>query len=355
MRKLVRPVTLGELCAHLDARIDADQQDLPLRALASLASAGPDELSFLTDSRYRHSATQSGAGAILITEANREALPPACAAVIVDDAYLAFARAAQWFESKLAAEDGGAGDETAIHPNAVIDPQAQLGAGVRVAAGAVIGRGAQLADNVHIGPNVTVGARARIGARTVLMASVSVYPDVRIGEDCLVHSNATLGADGFGFAREGDGWAKIPQLGGLQIGDRCEIGANTSIDRGALDDTRLGNDCVVDNQVQIAHNVVIGDGCALAGCVGIAGSARIGRRCLLGGGSGINGHIELADDVVVSPMAFVTSSIRKSGFYSGTFPLMTNHQWERSAAVLKQLPDLRSRLRYLEKITREFQ
>ncbi|MFK7963733.1 MAG: UDP-3-O-(3-hydroxymyristoyl)glucosamine N-acyltransferase [Burkholderiaceae bacterium] len=351
MRPLLEPVSLEQVCAALD--VPAPSSDIAIHAMASLAQAGERDLSFLSDSRYKAAARQTSAAAALIRADDADALPSSCVPVIVPDPYLAFAKAAQFFEEALSKQDASASDLPTISPSAVISPNAELGDDVSVGPGAVIGDHAVLGDRVALMANVSIGARAVIGADSILHPNVSVYPDVSVGQACQIHANTVLGSDGFGFARQGEGWAKIPQLGSVRIGDRCEIGSNTSIDRGALDDTVLGNDCIVDNLVQIAHNVTIGDGTAIAGCVGIAGSAKIGKRCLIGGAVGIIGHLEIADDVMISPMTFIASSVREAGFYSGTFPVQKHRDWERVAAVLKQLPDLRSRLRQLEKLSRE--
>lgn len=352
MRKLNKPVSLRQICEAIDAS-PPEGTDPTVLAMASLALAGPDELSFLSDSRYKAAAAKTSAAAVLIRAEDADALPPTCIPILVPDPYLAFAKTAQLFEQLLAKQDASPADLPAISPLAVVSSEASLGEEVFIGPGAVISEGVVLGDGVKIMANVTIGARSVVGAGSIVHPGVTIYPDVSLGTDCQIHANTVLGSDGFGFARQGDRWAKIPQLGSVRIGDRCEIGSNTSIDRGALDDTVLGNDCIVDNLVQIAHNVTIGDGTAIAGCVGIAGSAKIGKRCLIGGAVGIIGHLEIADDVIISPMTFIASSIREAGFYSGTFPVLKHPQWERVAAVLKHLPDLRSRLRQLEKLSRE--
>ena len=194
-----------------------------------------------------------------------------------------------------------------------------------------------------------LGAGASVGARTRLHANVTLGDDCSVGEDSLIHSGAVIGADGFGFApKKGGGWTKIPQLGAVVIGNRVEIGACTCIDRGALDDTVIEDGCKIDNLVQIAHNVRIGADTAIAACAGIAGSAVIGKRVQIGGASGIFGHISICDDAVVSTMTLISKSITKPAFYSGIFPSMENADWERAAAVVRQLPDMRRRLRRLE-------
>ncbi|MGH1358355.1 MAG: UDP-3-O-(3-hydroxymyristoyl)glucosamine N-acyltransferase [Burkholderiaceae bacterium] len=355
MRRLTQPVSLAQICQAVSGQVKAEYGATSVSAMATLASAGAGDLSFLTDARYKNAASDTAATAVLITADNAANLPQSCIAIVVDHAYLAFAKAAQFFEQRLADESRPAAGPDRIDVAASVARDAILADDVTVAAGAVIQTGAMIASGCRIGPNVTIGERVSLGERVTVHPNVTIYPDVAIGNDAVIHANSVLGADGFGFARQGDGWAKIPQLGGLRIGERCEIGSNTSLDRGALDDTVVGNDCVIDNLVQIAHNVQIGDGSAIAGCVGISGSVKIGRRCLIGGGVGFNGHIEVADDVMISPMTFVTKSIREAGFYSGTFPIMPNKQWERAAASIRQLPDMRSKLRQLEKISREIQ
>ncbi len=344
MRPLPDPVRLAELAAVVGGRIDGPHDELPIERLASLASAGPADIGFLSDLRHGAAAAASRAGAILVAEAQRHALAPTAAAVVVDDAYRAFAVLAEWFEQRLAGPPAAAG----VHSSAIIAPDAQLGPAVSIGPYVVVGARARIGAGARLASHASIGADARVGARTRLAERVTIADGCEIGADGLVHPGTVVGADGFGFAREADGWRKIPQLGRVLIGDRVEIGANCTIDRGALDDTIIGDGCKLDNQIQVAHNVRIGRDTAIAGCVGIAGSAVIGERCMIGGGAGILGHLSICDDVVISAMALVTRSIRKPGFYSGSFPLMDNAQWERAAATLRHLPDLRARLRQLE-------
>mgnify|MGYP001174119263 CR=1 FL=1 len=344
MRPLPEPVRLAELAALVGGRIEGPHADMPIERLASLASAGPTDIGFLSDARHGAEAGASRAGAALVPDSLRHLLAPATVAVIVDDAYRAFAVLAQWFEQKLA----GPADATGIHPSAVIAPDAELGPDVAIGPYVVVGARARIGAGARLASHASVGADARVGERTRLAQGVVIVEGCEIGADGLVHPGTVIGADGFGFAREPEGWRKIPQLGRALVGDRVEIGANCTIDRGALDDTVIGDGCKLDNQIQVAHNVRIGRDTAIAGCVGIAGSAIIGERCMIGGGAGILGHLSICDDVVVSAMALVTRSIRKPGFYSGSFPLMDNAQWERAAATLRHLPELRARLRQLE-------
>ena len=326
------------------ARILRGDPDRLLRGLATLASAGPADLSFLSDSRYAAQARDSAAGAIIARESEADALPAGCAVLASDDPYRAFAMLAREVEAMLRPASAPGRE-----PSAVVAPDARIGSGVSIGAQAVIGAGASIGQGASIGPGSVVGAGVSIGAGTVLHARVTVYDACTIGERCILHSGAVIGADGFGFAPVEGRWEKIPQLGAVRIGNDVEIGANTTIDRGALDDTVIGDGCKLDNQIQIGHNVRIGEHSALAGCVGVAGSAVIGRRCRIGGGAGILGHLEICDDVTVSAMSLVTRTIRQPGFYTGVFPLMDNDDWERAAAVLRRLPELRTRVRRLER------
>jgi UDP-3-O-[3-hydroxymyristoyl] glucosamine N-acyltransferase len=312
--------------------------------LAPLASAGPDDLSFLSSGRYLAQARATRAGAVIIRAADAPALPPACALLACEDPYRAFAAVGRELAARLAPVAVAGRD-----PSAVVASDAWIGEGVSIGPNAVIGAGAVVGEGAVLGAGVVLGSRARVGAGSLLYPRVTLYDGCMLGARCIVHAGAVIGADGFGFAPAGGDWEKIPQLGRVIVGDDVEIGANTTIDRGSLDDTVIGDGCKLDNQIQIGHNVHIGEGSALAGCVGVAGSATIGRRCRIGGGAGILGHLEICDDVTVSAMSLVTRSIRQPGFYSGVFPLMDNSDWERSAALLRRLPDLRARLRRLER------
>ena len=335
---------LAELAGLADARLLRGDPALRVDGLATLASAGPSDLSFLSDSRYAGQARSTAAGAVLARAADADLLPPACAVLACEDPYRGFAALAR----ELAAGQAPA-PEAGCHPSAVIAADASIGQGVGIGAQVVIGAGAQIGDGCLIGAGSVIGAGVRLGAGSRLYPRVTIYDGCTLGARAIVHSGAVIGADGFGFAPADGRWEKIPQLGAVRIGDDVEIGANTTIDRGALDDTVIGNGCKLDNQIQIGHNVRIGEHSALAGCVGVAGSAVIGRRCRIGGSAGILGHLEICDDVTVSAMSLVTRSIRKPGFYTGVFPLMDNAGWERAAASLRRLPELRSRLRRLER------
>ncbi|MCP5264591.1 MAG: UDP-3-O-(3-hydroxymyristoyl)glucosamine N-acyltransferase [Burkholderiaceae bacterium] len=348
MRRLEAAVSLGELAGLLGASVASAHFQRPIDRLATLTSAGPTDLSFLSDVRYRQDATRCAAGAVLVRNDDAQVLPDDCAAVVVPDPYLAYARVASWFEQRIRPTP-----PAGISPAACVSAAAKLGSRVRVDAGASIADGARVGDDVSIGPGCHVGRDAIVGAGSCLTANVVVQADCELGVRVMVHPGTVIGADGFGFARQGEGWQKIAQLGRVVIDDDVEIGANCAIDRGAIDDTRIGRGCKLDNLIQIAHNVVIGPDTAIAGCVGIAGSARIGARCMIGGGAGILGHLAICDDTTISAMSLVTRSIHRPGFYTGVFPLMNNPDWEKAAATLRRLPDLRARLRLLESLTKE--
>ncbi|MFP5460154.1 MAG: UDP-3-O-(3-hydroxymyristoyl)glucosamine N-acyltransferase [Gammaproteobacteria bacterium] len=344
-RPLPRDLSLGELIERFGGELAVGSPSVAVRRLASLSAAGPGDLSFFSAARHKPEAAATGASAVIVSPALADALPGPTARILVADPYAHFAAVARWFAQMLEPPPPA----RLVHPTASIDPSVQLAPGASVGAHAVIEAGAELGEGCAIGAGACVGRDARIGAGTRLHPGVTVYHDCVVGARCIVHSGTVIGSDGFGFAREDGRWAKIPQLGAVVIGDDVEIGSNCSIDRGALEDTVIGDGCKLDNLIQIAHNVVIGEHTALAGCVGVAGSARIGRRCMIGGGAGILGHLEICDDVVISAMSLVTRSIRKPGFYTGVFPLMENAGWEKAAATLRQLPVLRDRLRRLER------
>ncbi|HQD82702.1 MAG TPA: UDP-3-O-(3-hydroxymyristoyl)glucosamine N-acyltransferase [Quisquiliibacterium sp.] len=342
-RSLAAAVSVAELVRRFGGEVSG-AADRGIRGLATLHSAGPSDLSFLSAAKYRAEAAVTHAGAVVVAAAQADVLPPGCVRIVVGDPYAHFAAIARWFAEQVSPAVAPAG----VHASACVAPGASLGDGVRIAAHCVIDDGARIGDGAVLGAGCVIGPGAVIGAGTVLAPNVTVYHDCSVGARGIVHAGTVIGADGFGFAREQGRWAKIPQLGAVRIGDDVEIGANCTIDRGALDDTVIGDGCKIDNLVQIAHNVRIGEHTALAGCVGVAGSAVIGRRCMIGGSAGILGHLEICDDVVISAMSLVTRSITTPGFYSGVYPLMPNADWERSAAVVRQLPALRRRIRQLD-------
>ena len=320
------------------------REDLLVERIDPLDAAGPDSISFLSNPRYAQQLNSTRAGCVIAAPAHREALARLPSAIVCADPYLAFARLTQWWAAQAARPVApGVHPSAVVHAQARVDPSATVGAlavvgaGAVVEAGAVIGAHAVLEDDAHVGARSRIGARVFIGARCAL------------GARCIVHPGVVVGADGFGFAPNQGRWEKIEQLGAVRIGDDVEIGANTCIDRGALDDTVIGDGVKLDNLIQIGHNVRIGAGTAMAGCVGVAGSARIGARCTFGGGAIVLGHLEIVDEVHVSAATVVTRSILRPGQYSGVFPFDDNASWEKNAATLRQLHGLRERLRALEK------
>jgi UDP-3-O-[3-hydroxymyristoyl] glucosamine N-acyltransferase len=319
--------------------------DIPIDGAASLELAGNRHLGFLANPRYAHQVAATRAAAVVLRPADAVAVfgdrPPPFTQVHCAAPYAWFALAAQVLAPVPAVV-------AAVAASARIDAAARVDASARIDDHAVIAAGAQIDAGAWIGAGCTVGAYAHIGAETRLHPRVSVAAGCEIGARGIVHSGAVIGADGFGFAPLDGRWIKIPQTGRVLIADDVEIGANTTIDRGTLGDTVIEEGVKIDNQVQIAHNCRIGAHSAIAGCVGIAGSAVVGRRCQLGGAAMIHGHITLCDDVIVSGGTLISRSIAKPGFYSGVFPFMPNRDWERNAALVRHLTELRARLRRLE-------
>ncbi len=298
---------------------------LSIERLSSLQNATPDALSFLSHPKYRKELTASRAGCVIVAPALSDVAMSRGACILTPDPYLYFARLTQHWKVAHARPDA-----VRIHPSAAIDADAVIDESVRIGAFCVVERG------------------ARIGAGTVLKSRVTVNEDCVIGARCLLHPGVVIGADGFGFAPHEGHWIKIEQLGAVRIGDDVEIGANTCIDRGALDDTVIEDGVKLDNLIQIGHNVRIGRHSAMAGCVGVAGSAVIGAHCTVGGGAIVLGHLTLVDGVHVSAATVVTRSIHKPGQYTGMFPIDDNATWEKNAATLKQLHRLRDRIKALE-------
>lgn len=326
-----------------------DKEPTPtIRGIGSLLSAGPAEISFLSNPKLIDQVRQCQAAAVIMTASAYEALSLDRPAVICSHPYLMYALLAQWFDQhRLRNLPSG------IHSTAVVAPSASIAQGVSIGPHCVIEDHVQIGANSRIGPGTIVGANSRIGADCLLHARVTLYHDIRVGDRCILHSGSVIGADGFGLApapqQERGAWAKIAQIGGVVIGDDVEIGANTTIDRGALENTVIGNGVKLDNQIMVAHNVHIGEHTAIAACVGIAGSTTIGRRCTIAGAAMLSGHIHLADDVHVSGGTAITSNIDEPGRYTGVYPFAQHKQWQRNAAVIGQLAQLRRRTRALEK------
>lgn len=332
-------IRLADLAQQLDAQVHGDG-DLVITGIASMHSAEPSQITFLSNSRYQEQLATCNAGAVVLTEADL----PFCksAALVVKKPYLTYARMAQIMDTTpQPAQD--------IAPSAVISPQATLGENISIGANAVIESGVVLGDNVVIGAGCFIGKNTHIGAGSRLWANVSVYHEVVIGQNCLIQAGTVIGADGFGYANDRGNWIKIPQLGSVHIGDRVEIGACTTIDRGALDNTIIGNGVIIDNQCQIAHNVVIGDNTAVAGGVIMAGSLKVGRYCMIGGASVINGHMEICDKVTITGMGMVMRPITEPGLYSSGIPLQPNKVWRKTAALVMNIDGINKRLKAIER------
>ncbi|MCU7997155.1 UDP-3-O-(3-hydroxymyristoyl)glucosamine N-acyltransferase [Shewanella sp. SM101] len=332
-------VTLKELCLLLDGDIQGDET-LIINSVATLENAKAGQISFLANSKYRSQLEATQASAVLLSA--KDAQDYQGTALIVKDPYVGFARVAQYLDTTPKAAVG-------IHPSAQIDSSAHLGEGVAIGANAVIGANVILGENVQIGAGVVLGQDVVIGSKTRLWANVTVYHDVHLGQDCIIHSGAVLGSDGFGYANERGQWIKIPQTGGVRIGDRVEIGANSTVDRGALGHTEIHDGVIIDNQVQIAHNDIIGENTAIAGSTTVAGSVTIGKYCIIGGSCAIAGHLSIADGVHVSGATNITTNMREPGLYSSATVAMENKLWRKNTVRFRQLDELFQRVKTLEK------
>lgn len=324
------PASLGELAERLGLELHGDP-GIRIETGATLASAGPGQITFLANPAYRSQLSETRASAAVVPESALDQCP--CAALVGAEPYAAWARVLELLYPAPAARPG-IHESACVDPAAVVDPEAEIGPLCHVAAGARIGPG------VVIGPGCVIGTEAVIGAHARLVGNVFVADRCLIGQRVYLHPGVVVGADGFGLAMHEGNWIKVPQVGAVRIGDDCEIGANTTIDRGALEDTVLGCDVRLDNQVQVAHNVVIGDHTAIAGCVGIAGSTRIGRYCMIAGASGIGGHLEICDHVVITAMSTVLDSISEPGHYGSGIPARPLRAWQRILVRLGQLDRL---------------
>jgi len=315
------PFTLAQIANRLGGRV-AGRQEVLIHQVGSLERAGPGQITFLSNSRFRAQLAGTGASAVVL-DADAEDLTM-LPRIVCGDPYSYFARVSQLFNPRITQAAG-------IHPSASVAPSARLG------------------ERVSIGPGCAVGEGVSLGDDSCLYPNVVVYPGCRIGARAIIHSGAVIGADGFGIARDEGRWVKIPQIGAVSIGDDVEIGANTTIDRGAMDDTVIGDGVKLDNQVQIGHNCRVGPHTAMAGCVAVAGSADIGSHCTIGAGALILGHLSICDHAHVSADTVISRSIRKPGTYTGMFPADDHESWARNTAVVRQLADLLDRVRSLEK------
>ncbi len=329
---------LGELARVAESELHGDT-GLEITGVASLERATTGEIAFLANPKYRKYLTATKASAVILS---KQYLPECkVAAIVAADPYLAYARISSYMFPPPE-QQPGRHESAVIAANAAVDPTAWIGAGV------VVEEGAQIGAGVFVGPGSVIGSNVKLGSDSRLIANVTLCAGVTLGERVLLHPGVVIGSDGFGLANSDGAWVKVPQLGSVVIGDDVEVGANTTIDRGALNDTVLERGVKLDNQIQIAHNVWIGEDTAIAGCVGIAGSTRIGRRCTIGGGVGIVGHLDIPDDTHFTAQTLVTRSPKSAGHYSGNLPAVAGREWQKSVAHIRHLDDIVKRLKALE-------
>ncbi|HET8701938.1 MAG TPA: UDP-3-O-(3-hydroxymyristoyl)glucosamine N-acyltransferase [Nitrococcus sp.] len=338
-------VSLAELADLTGARLEGDGSKRILR-VASLRDALEDSLSFLASSRYRRHLAHTRAGAVILREQDLAAAP--VAALVCSNPHLAFALAAQRLAAAKYVPAG-------IHPTAWVHPEAILERHVAVGPHASIDAGVYLARRVSVAAGCVIGEAVEIGEDTHVMANVTIYPDTIIGRRVIIHSGAVLGADGFGYANDEGRWVKVPQLGRVIIGDDVEIGANTTVDRGALGDTVIEQGAKIDNLVQVAHNARVGAHTAMAGCSAISGSTRVGKYCSIAGGAGLAGHLRISDRTQVTGMTMITRDIREPGSYSSGTQMTTTRLWRRNAVRFNQLDEMARRLQRLERQLAELQ
>jgi len=330
--------TLGQLATLINAQLVGDANK-PIVGVAALEAASSHHIAFLANPLYRKYLANTQAGAVVVSK--QDASQCATAALIVSNTYAAFAKIAALFAYKLPKKAG-------IHPTAVIGNDCKIAASASIGAYCVLGDGISIADNVVVGSHCSIGDYTSIGQETLLYPHVTVYHHVQMGQRVIVHSGAVIGADGFGFAFADEQWETVPQLGSVLINDDVNIGANTTIDRGAMQDTVIGQGVKIDNLVQVAHNVGVGAHTVIAGCVGIAGSTQIGQYCAIGGATGIGGHLTITDKVQLTGMAMVTHSLTEPGVYSSGTGIENNASWRKNAARFRQLDKLARKLQKIE-------
>ncbi len=327
-------LTLREIVARLGGEA-VGEAAAPLTGVATLDSAGPADITFLANPRYRSRLATTRAGAVIVGRGDRDAA--AMPRIVSDNPYAYYARTVALFHPQAAVTPG-------VHPTAQVDASARVDPGAEVGAFAVVGARTRVARGARVGEHAVLGADVAIGESTRVNPHVTIYDGCTLGARCIVHSGAVIGSDGFGMARDAGRWIKIPQVGAVRIGDDVEVGAGTTIDRGALDDTVIEEGVKLDNQIQVGHNVRIGAHTVIAGCTGISGSTTIGANCMIGGGVGFVGHIEICDHVTISGMTLVAKSITKPGTYTSGMPMMPHAQWLKSAAHLRRLDRIAERL-----------
>lgn len=330
--------SLQELAQHIGGELQGDANAI-ITSMGTLEGAKKGQMSFLTNSKYKNAMANTQASAVILKAADAEF----CSTnkIIHSDPYVAFAKIAQLLDSTPVPDSG-------ISQLASIDPTAEIGENASIAQGVVIERDVTIGKNARIGPNTVIGQGAKIGDDLNLRANVTIYHHVILGNRVSIHSGTIVGSDGFGYANDKGVWVKIPQTGTVVIGDDCEIGANTCIDRGALDNTIIGNDVIIDNLVQIAHNVTVGDHSCICGGTGIAGSTNIGKYVVIAGTCVVNGHIDICDKVQITGFSMVTKSITQPGVYSSGMPVQLNREWQKNTVRLRQIDKLVERVKVLE-------
>ncbi len=331
--------TLAEIAAQFDLKVQGDP-NVAITHLAPLKIAETGSITFLDNPVYRKYLANTQASAVILTASEAATCP--VSALITDNPYACYALVATLFDNRKAPAGG-------IHASAVVHPTAKIGKNASIAPHVVIGEHVEIGENVVIGAGVVIGDQCVIGDETVIYPNVTMYHEIIVGSRCIIHAGVVLGADGFGIAKDRGRWRRVPQLGRIVIGDDVDIGANTTIDRGAITDTIIGNGVKLDNQIQIGHNVEIGDHTAIAGCAAVAGSAKIGKHCIIGGGAGVAGHIELGDNVSLAGMSHARNSIEDPCIYACGLGAIELKQWLKTEVRLKQLNDIAQRIKLLEK------
>ncbi len=332
-------LTLEELSVALKATLHGDPATL-IEGVATLGNAGPGSLGFFSNRRYHQFLRETRASAVILAEADREECP--VATLVMDNPYLGYAQAATLLNPEPVASPG-------VHASASVHGSAHVDSSAHIGANAVVAEGSRIGAGCYVGPGSVILEQASVGEQCWLGANVTLCRGVQIGKRVRLHPGVVIGADGFGIANNGEAWIKVPQLGSVIIGDDVEIGANTTIDRGALEDTVLEEGVKLDNLVQVGHNVHIGAHTAVAGCAAIAGSAHIGKRCTIGGAAAIGGHLEIADDVHLTATSGVPNSITKPGVYSSGVPIQENKIWRRNVIRMLHLEDMAKRIKALER------
>ncbi len=324
--------SVGELARAVDAELVGDSSAV-VTHIAPVENAGPASITFITGRKYLPALERAAPTAVIVPVELAEQVP--ITRLLSHNPYLAYARLSRLWADRLLPEPNGF-----IHPAAVVDPTASVASTVTIDAGAVVQANAVIGAKSRIGAGAVIGSESEIGENTTVHPNATVLHGVSVGDGSEIHGGAVIGADGFGWAPNAGGWEKIHQLGGVRIGDRVSIGACTTVDRGALEDTIIDDGVILDNQIQVAHNVVIGKNTAIAGCTGIAGSTIIGSNCRIGGAVSIVGHIRICDDVLVTANSFVNRSIKEPGSYSSGYPLEDSKTWRKNAVRLHRLDQL---------------